>query len=299
MIKFFIISPKGVPVNPHLFPMFKPTFEAQGHTFTADITAATCVLFDLHSRISDYDQDEIDYVLSSGVPVASFDEWDRGSLSNDVWPWPLTDQQEKIFEAIDSGKNKAVHLCRLLDKTKTYPPNLHPYEKPILYYEEPLLTPDELFDRRYDVCFIANTSPQREAVAAALRSDKRLKCIISLGRPKIPFNDWVNEHKKAKLFVSVSAGGYSNERIQNLFSISVLLQERTDQLLLYPFSHSMNCLKVNQPPTQLDLQTIYEVVNDKKRLHEIYTNGYNFVRQFYSAGYIANDILQKILNHIA
>lgn len=279
-----------------MFPLFKPTFYAKGHTFTANIEAADCVLIDLHSRISQYDQSEIDYVLSSGVPVATFDEWDRGGLSVDKWPNPLTVQQRQVFDSFTFG-GKHLHFCRLLDKNKEYPSYLYPFEKPY-FYEEPIVSEDELFARPYDLCFIANTSPQREVIAAALRSDKRLKCIIKLGEPKMPFNEWVDLHRQSKLFVSASAGGYSNERIQNLFSISALIQERTDQLLLHPFSHAMNCLKVHQPPTQLDLQTIHEVVNDKKRLYQIYINGFNFVKQYYSKEYIAADMIAKIEKHL-
>lgn len=290
------MSPDKVPLNPVLFPTILPTFQKNGFVINKQIFFSDIVMLDLHTRISDYKEIDVEWLLQNKVPVVIFDEYDRGGLSNEIYPEPLTLQQKKIFQHIEENNIPVIHFCRLLDKTQKYSLLHYPYEKPILY-EEPPVSAEELFSRPYDVCLIANTSPQREAIAAALRSDKRLKCIIKLGEPKIPFNEWVDLHRQAKFFVSASAGGYSNERIQSLFSISALIQERTDQLLLHPFSHAQNCLKVNQPPTQLDLQTIVDVCNDKQRLFAVYKNGVNFVKQFYSAEYIASDMLSKIQKH--
>ncbi len=279
MAKFYTLSPVTVPENPVLFPMLRPTFSERGHSFVLNIRDADICLFDLHSRISDYEQRDIDYLCCGKVKCVTICEWDRGNLSNDQWPNPLTAQQKNVFKHIFVGAIKAVHFCRLLDKTKFIYSNLYPYEKPVLY-EEPFLTSDELFGRPLDICFIANTSPSRQKIAQALIEDGRLKCHISLGAEKIPFQDFVNEHKKAKLFLSSGAGGYSNERPQHLFSIAALLQERTDQLLLHPYIHLENCLMIDSPPTKKDIDTIVEVVNDKEKLYGIYKAGYEFIKQY-------------------
>lgn len=294
-MRFYIISPKGVPMNQVLFPNMIPTFEANGHSFVGNITECDCVLFDLHSRQFFYDENDIDYLCQTKIPIATFCEWDRGNMSSDEWPSPTIHQQRKVFEHIKNNNVKAVHFCRLLDKTKKYPPNLHPYEKPYSY-EEPLLSADELFNREYDICFIANESPSRKAIEKAIIDDGRFMYITRIGEKKLEFSDFLNMHKKAKLFINSGAGGFTCERPQLLFSIAGMIRERTNQVLLHEFTHLENCLQIDAPPTKKQLDDIFCVVNDKEYLYKIYRNGYSFTKEFYSKEYIANDILKKILN---
>lgn len=295
---FKIISPAGVPQNPVLFPMMKPTFLAEAHNFVDNVEFADVILFDLHTRIADYDEKEIDAIVGSGKPVVTFDEWDRGGMSLDFWPDPLTKQMEQILQKCFSGGVKSVHFCRLLDKKKKYLPNLYPYEKPILH-EEPIVSADDLFNRTFDIVWIANTAPQRERLAKALRVDSRLKCNIILGAKKIPFQDWVNEHKKGKFFISCSAGGYSNECVQALFSVSAQLKEINDQLLLHPFTNGVNSVMISDEPTKEQLDYLVHVVNNKDELYKIYLNNVQHMRNFYTKEYIAKDILGKIIKHCA
>lgn len=293
-MKFFILSPITVPLNPHLFPTMYNTFEGQGHEFVKDVSQADIVLFDLHSRIGHYDHRDINYVAENNVPVATFDEWDRGGMSSDIWPAPLADQQLNLWRHI---KPRAIHFCRLFNLTHEVPKNLFPYEKPILY-EEGLLTPEQLFDRPLDVCLIANTSPARESIRRGIEADGRLKCLFRVGQTKIPFNDWLNQHRMAKLYISASGGGFSNERPQHLFSIAGLIQEDTDQLLLHPFTSEINCIKISPNPTKEELDLIFAVVNDEECLHRIYKSGYDFMKTYYSKEYIASYILGKIKEHL-
>lgn len=293
-MKFHIISPQGVPMNPVLFPNLISTFEAGGHSFVDSIVNCDCVLFDLHSRQFFYNENDIDYLCQTKIPIATFCEWDRGGLSVDEWPSPTLHQQRKVFEHIKNNNVKAVHFCRLLDKTKKYPPNLHPYEKPYSY-EEPLLSAEELFNREYDICFIANESPSRKAIEKAIIEDGRFMYITRIGEKKLEFGDFLNLHKKAKLFISSGAGGFTDERVQCLFSIAGIIRERSNQLLLHDFD---GCLRIDSPPTKEDLDIIYEIINDKDKLYKKYKSGYDFVKTYYSKEYIANDILKKILNTI-
>lgn len=288
-MRFYTLSP-NIPENPHLFPMWRPTFIAQGHSFVDRIEDCDIVLLDLHTRIAEYNQGDIELLCWGNKSLVTFCEWDRGSMSNDEWPYPLTNQQAQIFLHPKNGRFKTVHFCRLLDKTKTYPANLYSYEKPILYEEEPV-TADQLFDRPYDICFIANSAPQRESIAKALLADKKLKCKISLGEKKIPFDDWVNEHRQAKLFVSASGGGFSNERPQHLFSISGMLQEKTNQLLLHPFTNSVNCVTISEHPTEQEMDYLKLVVNNKQELYKIYKGCIDHMKSFYTREYFANYVL--------
>lgn len=297
-MKFYLLSPYSVPPNPHLFPMFIDTWRKGGVEIVDRIEDCNYVLFDFHSRLSDYKQSDLQYTIDKRLPLATFCEWDRGHLSKDVWPNPLTDQQKDFVNWLQYTGQKQVHFCRLLDKTKVYPDNLYPYEKPILY-EEPICSEDELFNREFDVVFIANSGPSREAIAKAFRDDGRLKCHISLGEKKIPFEDFIKEHKRGKLFVSSGAGGYTDERKQLLFSIAGIIQERTDQLVLHEPITFGEPAKVYSPPTPHELDCIYDIVNNKEFLYKLYSNGCRFMKKYYSKEYIANDILEKIKKHLA
>lgn len=251
------------------------------------------VLIDLHTRVTDYKQTDIDYIISNDKKVVTFDEFDRGNMSDLKWPYPLTEQQTVVMNKyIDSG----VHFCRLLDKTENYQENLRPYEKPI-YHQEKRLSADELFNREYDVVFIANQSRSRDRIAKALKNDGRLKCLISIGAEKISFQNFLSVHKAGKMFISSGAGGFTDERKQCLFSVSALIQESHNQLLLHPFKHMDNCLIINNPPTQEDLATIADIVNNKEKLYEIYSNTFNFMKSFYSEEYISSNILNVIIKH--
>ena len=271
----------------------RPTFIEQGHSFVDNIQDCDVVLWDLHVRHTDYKQGDIDFVLSSKLPVTSFCEYDRGGMSSDKWPYPLTDQQSKIFMHIAQNNIKAVHFCRLLDKTQKLPENLFPYEKPMSYEQLPV-SKEELFNREWDLVFIANHAPSRQLIADAINNDGRLKCLTMIGAEKIPFEKFVEIHKTGKLFISSSAGGFTDERVQCLFSIAGIIRQRTNQLLLDDFTNSYNCIRASSPPTQDDLDYIYSVVNDKERLYEIYMNGYNFVKEHYSEQYFANYYLDTM-----
>jgi len=292
-MKIYLLSPESVPMNPVLFPTFEKTFRERGHEFVGRVEDCDVVFFDFHTRVAEYNQYAVDWVSMRLVPVVTFDEWDRGGMSSEKWPNPITIQQLDIF-SYKEGR-RCVHFCRLLDKTQPRLSYLYPYEKPILF-EEPIHTPDELFNREFDIVWIANTAPQREALAKALREEPRLKCNIILGATKIPYHDWIAEHRKGKLFISCSAGGYSNECVQSLFSVSGHLRERTDQLLANPFTDLVNCIKTNAPPTKQDLDKIVDVVSSKEKLYDIYLKGYNHVKKYYSEEYMADyvlDILAK------
>lgn len=296
-MKLYLLNPQGVPPNPHLFPMWVNTWINSGCSIVDNVEDCDVVLFDLHSRISNYKVSDIDWILQNHPSIATFDEWDRGNMSDDQWPYPLTHQQDYVFERTRFYGLKSVHFCRLLNKTKKQFPNIYPYEKAIIY-EEPLLSPQELFSRPLDICYIANYSPSRQRIADAIRADGRLKCNFRIGMQKIPFNDFLNEHRRAKLFISSGAGGYTDERKQLLFSIAGLIQEETDQLLLHPFTNEENCIKISSNPTQEELDLIFAIVNDKERLYRIYKSGYDFTKTYYSKEYIASYILGKIKEHL-
>lgn len=295
MIKFYLISPL-VPPNPHLFPLWVDTWRQNGVEIVDNVFDCDVALIDLHTRIAEYEDAVIADLIYSKKPIISFDEFDKGGLSVLQWPHPLTAQQEAIFYHTQSSGIKSVHFCRLLDKNKPLPDNLYPYEKPY-FHDEGLLTADQLFNRPYDIVWIANTAPQRENLKKVLKSVWTARCKIILGEEKIPLQAWIDAHKEGKMFVSWSAGGYGDEKIQHLFSVAAIIKENNNQLFLHDFTHLENCIRPNPNPTLQDIATIFSITNDKERLYEIYKNGYEFVKKYYSKEYIAKDILEKIKIH--
>lgn len=279
MANIFCLTP-CVPENPALFPTLRPSFVAAGHTFVDDAAAADVYFIDLHSRLFPYSEKDLQIILQSNKPCAVWDEWDRGSMSTDEWPWPLTEQQGFLFGHFKDIK--VIHFSRLLDKTKVYPSYLCPFEKPYAF-EIPIRTPENLFERPYDICYIANAAPSRISIAEKLLSDKRLKCDILIGAAKLPFDEFLQRHKRAKFFISSAAGGYTDERVQLLFSVAAIIRQRTNQWVAHDFTDCVNCVRIDAPPTKEDLDSIYQIANDKDYLYEVYSDGYNFVKQYWSA----------------
>jgi len=296
-MNFYCLSPLSVPENQVLFPIFRPIFIEQGHSFVGSVSECDIVLWDMHTRIADYNQNILDEIIKLKPFVASFDEFDKGGMSYEVWPYPLTDQMKEFWAQMYSAGISSVNFCRLIDKTKVIPSNLFPFEKPY-FYDGGLLSEDEIWDRPYDIVWIANTAPQREHLKKVLEVNSKLKCKIILGAEKIPLQDWIDAHKQGKMFVSWSAGGFGDEKIQHLFSVAAIIKENNNQLFLHDFTHLENCIRPNPNPTREDIETIIEVVNDKSRLYEIYKNGCDFVKKYYSKEYIASNILETILKHL-
>jgi hypothetical protein len=161
-----------------------------------------------------------------------------------------------------------------------------------------MLTADELFNREYDMVFIANSAPQREYIKTVLEGTG-LKCNIILGAQKIPFKDWVNEHKRGKLFMTWSGGGATDERKQALFSVAAMAIEDTNQLLAHPFTNSENCVSLSANPTKQEIDYLKLVCNNKGELYKIYSGLNYHMKKYYQADTIANSILDKIIEHLS
>jgi hypothetical protein len=180
MAKFFFISAKEG-VNPELFSTFIPVFEKNGHEITEDINNAECVFIDAYSGAGTYDKELLDKVIERDLPVCLFDESDYGGMSKERFFAPKTEEFKAhelfVLEYIGQGLSP-VYFMRKMDKTKVFPLKVFPFEK-CLYKDcdFPLTAKEELFNRPYDICWIGNTSPQRENVVNGL-----LKAGLKKGR---------------------------------------------------------------------------------------------------------------------
>lgn len=291
MSNFCFISPVGHK-TPQLYSSFVKTFEEQGHSIVNSIIEADVIFIDLHTRLSDYNQDDIDKLCCGEKPVVTFDEWDRGSMSNDEWPHPLTHQQAEVFLHLKTGI-KSVHFCRKMDETISYPENVFPYEK-CLYEgcDFPETTANELFSREYDIFFYGNTTPRRKSVTDEL--SKHFNCDFRIAQKNILHNEWVDRAKKSKLFLTADGAGFTDERMQQLITVSPMLKQKSNHKQISPFIDCVNCLMVSEQPTEEEIKGIKSILQDKEYLYEIYMSGIDYAKKYYSEDYRALYIL-KIL----
>jgi hypothetical protein len=106
-MKIYLLSPEITP-NPHLFPMFVPHWEELGSKVVDRIQDADVVFCDLHTRIAGYNERDFEWMIKHEPKAVSFCEWDRGGMSKERWPNPLTEQQRMMkFD---------VHFWRTLEK---------------------------------------------------------------------------------------------------------------------------------------------------------------------------------------
>jgi len=293
LAKFYLISPIGYS-SPDLYPSFVSAFEKEGHTITNDINEVDVVFFDLHTRLFDYDNSVLADVLRNKLPVVSFCEFDFGGMSKEVYP-AYANQQQDFFGEAKEKNIKLIHFVRKMDKTKTYPQNIFPYEKCIMN-DFPLTTSQELFSRPYDIFFIGNVSTTRANMLTGLLKYKTLHidCHWTNEKGKIPHEEWLNRSRGAKLFVSCCGGGFSDERPYQLTTIAPMLKNKSNHLQPHPFTDMVNCVEVDEVPTEKDIEKILSVLNDENKLFEIYSNGAEHLKKYYTEEGRANYILKTL-----
>ena len=284
MAKFYFISPVGK-TTPMLFDTFIETFKNEGHEIVDNVNDADIVFLDWYSGLGNSPANIMSYVLENKMPIVVFDATDFGAMSKEKWnhsKWILL-----------NTNNELVYFMRKMDKTKHYPAWVHPYEL-IQYPDHDFqpVTKDELFNRPYDICFIGNTSPTRASLLTGLMKYKcfNIDCQFITGE-RIPHDQWLERHRKAKLFISACGGGFSDERKFQLIDISPMLRNRSNHLVLNDFIDKEDCLEVNENPTQADVEKILSVLNDQDKLYSIYIKGIDKMHKYYNENYRAKYIL--------
>lgn len=283
-MKIYFISPIGMK-TPMLFDTFIPTFESKGHTIVSDIKECSVVFIDLCSFLGKFETEEWSYTWKNKIPVVFFDATDYGAMSKEVF--------KPSFLEYFFSNCKIVYFMRKMDKTIKYPLWVFPYE--IIQYPDHDFTPvskEELFNRPYDICFIGNTSPTRENVCNGLRC--HFKCDFVLGQPRIEHEEWLNRHRNSKLFLVADGGGFNDERAYQLITISTLLKQDNNQLVLNDFEDVVDCIKVNEYPTRFDIEDLQLILSESHTLYSIYLNGIKKMKKYYNPEYRANYILNVL-----
>lgn len=246
---------------------------------TDNLDEATVVFFDCFSDLGVYDLNLLQSVRDKNIPVVAFQNKDYGGMSKERWVG---------FDLFPH--NKKVMFIRKYDKEVKYPEWCYPYEE--CYYPdhdfEPV-TKEELSSRPNDLFFAGNLSPQRMTVCGGLQL--YFSCDFRLGLSKIEHDQWLNRARLSKLCLSVCGGGFTDERKQQLFSIAPIIRNKNNQLVVNDFTDMVNCIEVNEHPTQDDIEKIKTVLNNPQKLYEIYRNGIEHMKKYFSKSFRSNYIL--------
>lgn len=277
------LSPNGF-INPHLFPTFKKTFERYGHTETNDPYEATHCFIELVSGDAKYDKTNMTIVMDRNIPIIYFDDREYGTMNGTTLTTYVTD-------------NPSIYFIRNFSKDNLEYENFYPFDWP--YFPQCDFQPttkEELFSREFDVCLLSVESPARKKVIDSLINDGRLKVNYKWldHTQRFPYNQWLDEHRKAKLYISCEGGGFTNERPNQLFAIAPMLKVNSDYLPAHPFTDGINCVEVEERSTEEDIEKILDIINHKEWLYDIYINGIEHTKRYMSEEATAKYVLDKI-----
>lgn len=275
-------------INPVLFPRLKGTFTKYGHTETNNPAESTHCFIEIVSGTFSYDQNILDVVLQKAIPIYAMDNREWGGMKNEKWH-PI------------EGITPNIYFVRNMNKTEQYPDNVFPYDWPFFpECDYPMTTKEELNSRPYDCCLIAAESPTRRNVVDGILKDGRLKLNYKFldHTQRLPCEQWVAEHRKAKLYISCEGGGYSNERPNQLFSIAAMLNVTSNYSPANKLKWGVDCLEISEHPTKEEIDEILEVIQDKDWLFDLYTGGVEFTKENLSSEAVANYILEILKQNI-
>ena len=307
-MKFYTISPIGVPPDPNIFPTFVTEFEKQGHSFVNSIDEADVVFFDFHSGLFNYDWSIIGEVIAKKKPVISFDSLDHwsgnGEIGENVYDLnnlPLEKHWAKALHLFIQQDLLKVVFMRKMSKAISYPPYVYPLE--LFQYPNcdfPATTMDELFSRPYDFCFIGNLCEFRKNMVASLIQYFKVDYYHS--EKRIPHNEWLDRHRKAKFFIEcggggITGGGFGSERVYQLITIAPMLRLHTEQLILNDFIDGDDCLEILDPigiVSWNDVEKIKSVLNDKEKIYSIYLAGIEKMHKYFNQTYRSQFVLSTL-----
>lgn len=274
-MKVLYISPNNQ-INKRIFPLVN--IEQ-----TTDVNEATHCFVEVVSGPCYYPYDAIHFLaIANKMPMIVFDNREYGPMQKEEWtPFPLA--------------NPFAYFVRNMDKTKEYPPNVYPYDWP--YFEEcdfGAISKDELFNRKADCCFYGVESPTRKNFVHGINGVNVEYAFID-HTFRLTLKEWVRLHKDAKCFISCDGGGFTDERIQQLFSVAAILKNKNNHRPNNPFTDKVNCIEVSEHPTKEELDWLVKIVNDKEWLYEIYLNGIAHVKKYYSKEYLS-EYVQRIIH---
>lgn len=293
-MKILPISPLNVK-SFLLYNTMEETFRQQGHEFVGKGTKADCCFLDLHSGHSNYDEWDLDVVLTMGVPVVCFDqfeytnpppltrEWRPGGAVVDLNPGTGNELGIWLERLFKNHQIKLWFMRRKPSKWIDFPDFVRPFDQ-VQYpgHDFEPVGKDELMHRPYDICFVGSICPWRENIMRDLLLCKSLKVDCEFVIERIPHEDWLNRHRQARLFVSGDGPGDCSDRPYQLPTIAPMLKFRNHHDLPLPWVHGQDCIEGADCYGNMeagDEEMIKGFLKDPDWLHSIYLNGIHHFRQ--------------------
>lgn len=290
-MKVFIIESIGRKSD-LLFQTMSDTFQ-----FVDDVRDSNIIFYDIWCGFGEYNRKDIDLAIITNNPIFVFDFHDY----NDYVEWPgfgkwehlQHEQWANILRSFKDLQRIRGYFMRKMSKRLDYPWWVYPIDC-CLYpdHDFPITTADELYSRPNDIFFVGNISNEREMVCNEL--SKHFKCDFVLGQERIPHDEWLNRARQSKMFLTADGGGWSDERAFQLITLAPMLKQKNNMVEYVELIDGKECWKIqpNVPPT--DIEDLKILLNDKEFLYEIYLNGVDKMKKYYSQEARSKYILDKI-----
>lgn len=308
-MKFYCISPIGQK-SYLLFDTFEPTFKANGHEIVANIESADIILYDLWCGFGEYSHHEISETHRWKKPVIVFDFHDYYSNEKILHKWPGRNNWEAVKHQpwaeylrmfIDNDQAK-VYFMRKMTFREKFPEWVYPIDACIYpYHDFGVSLKSDFINRPYDIAFIGAASQWRANAVSDLCKWDSLSVYNYFTFERLPHSEWLKAHWRSQMYLTGSGGGFSDERAHQLYSVAACLRLKSDHLLPYPFTHGLNCIEVGDNDGKVSANEYYKIEDyfiDEDKLYEIYKNGYDFMKEYYSQEARAHYVLTTILNNL-
>jgi hypothetical protein len=330
MAKVVNIHPIGFHDRPHfhhpnLFEALREPLSKRGHELipASRISEADVVNFDTgvwdladnndgtpRGTYSPYDWNALNTVINKKIPVAIHDNFDHRGTDTYFCTWPGRNDWDDLLPVqhqdwarflytIGKARHPLIYLMRKMQKSAPYPDWVYPLEYP-MFEDFPLVSPESLYNRPYDVCFLGEQSDIRNNAMADLRADGRLKLDVQHipSDKRMDYQVWLDRHRQAKMFMECDCS-MGSERPQRLITIAPMLRVLSDHRIPYPREDMVNQVEVGDYDGHLnneDISKILAVVNDKDLLYNIYVSGAEHMRKFYSLEARSNYVIGYLEN---
>jgi len=292
--------------EPDHFAHISETMRSRGHAMLpeerigeADVLLIDTDVWHTDSRgtTSGFNQEVLKNVLVRHVPVVWFDHFDHAGDDKSQGRWPGVedwidckagadgDWQKFGYAMSRPGSCRVLYFMRKMQWHQNYPKWVYPLEYPILE-DFPLVSSEELSARPFDVCGLANIALPRALSMLSLYRDGRLRldCDIVVHYRRVDYNEWLNRHRQAKLYLDADAS-LGSERSLRLFSIAPRLRVRSDHRVPFPLIDMLHHVQIGDYDGHIskeDVDKVLTVVNDPGLLYRIYVDGAQHMRTHYS-----------------